>query len=153
MKKRLYFKYGLVSIVVVLVCLVVATNVLAASKSYNGLTTVTYNNTITDFGSSGWNGGYSDSTSPSFSMDQFGYNYWQTYNSCNYSIVYSTVYAQSNWYQNNVTSIGNGRACTKYKCSSGQTLRGHDYVQHYWQDGSYAGDTGVLDTSKVLTNP
>jgi hypothetical protein len=39
-----------------------ATMVFAATKSYYGVTTVTYNNRIVDGGASGWNGGFKDAT-------------------------------------------------------------------------------------------
>jgi len=153
MKRYLNVKISLVAISVVVVSLFVVTIVNAASKNYHGLTTISYNNSIIDSAGWGWNGGFSDRTTPSYSMDQFGYNYWQTYNSCNGSLVYSTIYSLQQWYLNNVSICGNGIARTKYQCPAGQTLRGHDYVQHWWQDGGYAGDGGTLDTSMVLTNP
>lgn len=60
--------------------------VYAASKNYYNLTTVYYNNSITDQGGWNWNGNYSDYTSPTRSMDQFGLTFWSTYCSCNNNV-------------------------------------------------------------------
>ncbi len=153
MKTKMISKPILMAITIVLLSLINVIDASAASKSYYGITTITYNNTITDFGGWNWNGGYSDSTSPSVAMDQFGVTYWSTWDSCNWVQDLDTKYSRSNMIQNNVTMVGDGMARLKIQCPPGQTLRGHDYVQHWWQDGSYNGDGGTLDTSMVLSNP
>lgn len=138
-----------------LVLALIATTALAASKNYYSLTTVYYNNGITDQGSCCWNANYSDYTSPSRSMDIFGLDVWTTYVSCNYAIQYDTYIRyeiQNNpWmYQYNVTSIANGMAQIKVTCPPGQTRRLHNYIQHYWQDSGYPGDGGTIN--KVVIN-
>jgi len=123
------------------------TTVFAATKSYHGVTTVTYNNRITDQGSCCWNGGFVDSTSPSRSMDQFGASVMTVYQTCNGAIDYSTWYSYNNFYYYNVSSVGDGIANSKKPCPTGQTRKLVDYVQHWWQDSPYAGDGGTLTTS------
>ena len=129
---------------------------MAASSNYYGLTTINYNNRITDFGASGWNPGYRAYTSPSRSMDQFGLTFWSAYCSCDYTIDYNsyTSYDSSvSWMMRyNVTSIADGMAKSKSYCGA-QTLRGHDNVQYLWQDSGYASDVGLLYTNMVLTQP
>ena len=56
-------------------CLATVTAVKAASSNYHNITTITYNNRITDQGNYRWNGGYSMSTSPVTYMDQLGLTY------------------------------------------------------------------------------
>lgn len=153
MKTGLHYKYILMAFAVVLLSLLIVTTVSGSSKSYHGITTVTYTNSITDSGGWGWNGGYSDSTNPSILMDQFGVSYWSTWDSCNWVQDLDTIYSRSNMYQNNVSIVGDGMARLKIQCPQGQVLRGHDYVQHWWQDDGYDGDGGTLDTSLVLSNP
>lgn len=119
----------------------------AATKSYNGVTTVTYNNRIVNQGACCWNGGFSDSTSPIRSMDQFGANVLTTYQTCNGAIDYSTWASVNNLIYTNVSSVGDGMARTKKACPAGQTRRLVDYVQHWWQDSPYGGDGGTLTTS------
>jgi len=130
----------------------------AASKNYYGLTTVYYNNYVTDQGGWNWNGNYSDYTSPSRSMDQFGLNFWSTYCSCNNVIQWGSYIGYSvvdnPWMmQYNKTAISDGMAQLKVRCPVGQTLRGHNYIQHWWQDSGNPGDGGTIDYKKVLTNP
>lgn len=142
----------------ILIALLVMTTVYAASKNYYGLTTVYYTNNVTDQGGWNWNASYSDYTSPSRSMDQFGVNVWTTYCTCNDTIQWETYIryeVQNNpWMmQYNKTSISDGMAKSKVRCTSGQTLRGHNYIQHWWQDSGYPGDGGTIDFSKTLTNP
>ncbi|MFZ3070857.1 MAG: hypothetical protein WA110_07045 [Anaerolineaceae bacterium] len=131
-------------------------SVQAASANYHDLTTIYYNNRITDQGSTHWNGGFSMYTSPARSMDQLGLTYWQTYCSCNYNIVYESIFSYDSSYswmmQHNVTSFSDGMAQIKTNCG-GQTLRGHDYIQYYWQDSGYAGAGDTLNTSAILTYP
>lgn len=123
----------------------------AGSKSYYGLTTVTYTNGITDHYLSGWNASYSDSTSPSRSMDQFGLTYWQAYCKCDGVIQYSTMVSYSSgMLQYNKTSVFDGMALSKAYCT-GQT-KGYNYAQHWWQDAGYSGDGATLSTSKSLTS-
>jgi hypothetical protein len=143
---------------VTLISLLFATTVYAASKNYYGLTTVYYNNYITDQGGWNWNGSYSDYTNPSRSMDQFGLNVWTTYCSCNYTIQWNTYIryeVQNNpWMmQYNKTSIADGMAQLKASCPSGQTLRGHNYIQHWWQDSGKPGNGGTINYAKILTRP
>jgi hypothetical protein len=137
-------------------CLATVTAVQAASSNYHNITTITYNNRITDQGNYRWNGGYSMSTSPVTYMDQLGLTYWQTYCSCNYTIDYASIIAYDSSYSwmmgYNISSRADGMAQLKSNCS-GQTLRGHDYVQYYWQDSGYAGDGGTLNTASIMTYP
>lgn len=119
----------------------------AATKSYHGVTTVTYNNRIVDQGACCWNGGLTDSTSPSRSMDQFGASVLTTYQTCNGAIDYSTWGSVNNFYYTNVSSVSDGMAKSKKACPGTQTRRLVDYVQHWWQDSPYAGDGGTLTTS------
>jgi len=153
MKSKTFINHIFVTLSVLLVSLFIVMNVSAASKSYHGLTTVIYNNIITDFGGWYWNGGYYDSTNPSFQMDQFGVSYWSTWDSCNWVQDLSTKYSYSNIYHYNVSVSSDGMAQSKIRCPQGQTLRGHDYVQHWWQDGIYSGDGGTLNTYLILSNP
>lgn len=130
----------------------VTTLVFAASKNYYSLTTVYYNNGITDQGSTAWNANYNDYTSPSRSMDIFGLNVWTTYVSCNTTIQYSTyvqyqVQNQPWLYQYNVTSIADGMAQVKVTCPSGQTRYLNNRIQHYWQDSAKPGDGGTINQS------
>ncbi len=124
-----------------------ATLAFAATKSYNGVTTVTYNNRIVDGGTAGWNGGFKDSTSPSRVMDQFGASVLTTYQTCNSNIDYSTWISANNIYYTNVSSVQDGMARTKKACPTGQARRLVDYVNHWWQDSPYAGAGGALTTS------
>jgi len=125
-----------------------ATIAFAATKSYNGVTTVTYNNRIVDGGSAGWNGGFNDSTSPSRLMDQLGSSVLTTYQTCGGAIDYSTWGSANNIYWTNVSSAQDGMAKTKKACPVGQARRLVDYVQHWWIDYPYtAGDGGTLSTS------
>lgn len=137
-------------------CLATVTAVQAASSNYHNFTTITYNNRITDQGNYRWNGGYSMSTSPVTNMDQLGLTYWETYCSCNYTIDYASVASYDSSYAwmmgYNVSSRADGMALLKTNCS-GQTLRGHDYIQYYWQDSGFAGTGGTLNTASILTYP
>ncbi|MFZ3150475.1 MAG: hypothetical protein WA116_02200 [Anaerolineaceae bacterium] len=134
----------------------VVASVQAASANYHGLTTIYYNNRIIDQGNTHWNGGFSMDTSPSRSMDQLGLTYWQTHCSCNYNIVYESIFSYDSSYswmmQKDVTSFSDGMARTKTNCG-GQQLRGHDYVQYWWQDSGYAGAGDELNTSAKLPYP
>jgi hypothetical protein len=141
------------------VSLLLAITAYAASKNYHGLTTVYYSNKITDQGggSWNWNGSYADYTSPSFSMDQFGLNFWSTWCSCDYDTIWDTYIAYDVIYdpwlmRYNQTAIWDGMAQQKTDCE-GEILRGHNYIQHWWQDGGYSGDGGTLNTNKILANP
>lgn len=145
MKKKV-----LITIVLATMLLLVTTIVASAEpKNYHGLTTIYYSNGITDQGSCCWNGNYYDYSSPSYSMDQFGLTYWQTYVSCNYNIQYDTLVSYDSSYpwmmQYNKTWIGDGMAQAKVNCSAGQTRRLHNYIQHWWQDGGYGGDGGTIN--------
>lgn len=143
-------------VVVLLVCLVVVSDVMAASADYYGLTTINYHNRITDFGVSGWNPGYRAYTSPYRIMDQFGLTFWSAYCSCNYVIDYSSYNSYDSSYawmmRYNVNSIADGMAKSKISCGA-QTLRGHNYVQYWWQDSGYSGAGGTLNTNMILTQP
>lgn len=141
----------------ILMSLLLIVTAYAASKNYYGLTTIYYNNYIADQGGWNWNGSFSDYTSPSRSMDQFGLNFWSTYCSCNNSIQWDSYigYSIENnpWMmQYNKSSISDGMAQVKVDCE-GQTLRGHNYIQHWWQDSGYSGDGGTIDYKKVLSDP
>lgn len=143
MNKKL--TYALVLSVIILTLTV--TIAFAATKSYYGVTTVTYNNRITDQGACCWNGGFNNSTSPSRSMDQFGATVLTTYQTCNGNIDYSTWISANNVIWTNVPSAADGMARAKTPCPAGQTRRLVDYVQHWWQDYPYNGDGGTLTTS------
>lgn len=150
----MYKKIMYVMVIAVLLTTLSATIAFAASKNYYGLTTVTYNNRIVNQGSCCWNGGYTDSTSPSRSMDIFGLNVWTTYISCNNNIQYDTWISytvQNNpWmYQYNVTTISDGMARSKITCPPNQTRRLHNYIQHYWQDSGKPGDGGTINQSVI----
>lgn len=146
MNKKLIY----VLVLLVLTLTFSVTIAFAATKSYNGVTTVTYNNRIVDQGACCWNGGFNDSTSPSRYMDQFGASVLTTYETCNGAIDYSTWYSANDVYWYNVTAAADGMARSKTPCPQGQTRKLVDYVQHWWQDSPYAGDGGTLTTS--LTN-
>jgi hypothetical protein len=143
MNKKLIY----VSVLIVLAVIFSATTAFAATKSYNGVTTVTYNNRIVDQGACCWNGGFSDSTSPSRSMDQFGATVLTTYQTCNGNIDYSTWYSVNNVIYTNVSSVGDGMARSKTSCPNGQARALVDYVQHWWQDAPYGGDGAPLTKS------
>jgi hypothetical protein len=145
------------TICILIIMLLVTTTVYAASQNYHGLTTVYYTNKVTDQGAVIWNGSYKDYTSPSRSMDQFGLNVWTTYCSCNGIIKWDTYVryeVQNNpWMmQYNKTAIADGMAKTKAYCP-GQTLRGHNYIKHWWQDSGYDGAGGTIDKNEILYNP
>lgn len=148
MNKQNRFALGL--LMVILALAVTVTTALAASKGYHSLTTIYYTNNIYDNGACCWNPNYNDWTSPSFSMDQFGVTVWQTYVSCNYTIQNSTyvqyTYPPASFLMHyNTTTSWDTMAQTKVSCPSGQTRRLHNYVQHWWQDGVYAGDGGTIN--------
>lgn len=107
--------FGLAFMLTLAISLALVITVYAASKNYYGLTTVYYNNYVTDQGGWNWNGSYSDYTSPSRSMDQFGLNFWSTYCSCNNNIQWESYigYSVSSnpWMmQYNKISIADGMA-------------------------------------------
>lgn len=54
--------------------------------------------------------------------------------------------------QYNVSSIWDILFKTKVDCE-GLVLRGHNYIQHWWQDSGYPGDGETIDYNKVLMNP
>jgi len=158
MKTNHVKNFGFAFLFTWVISLVLAVTVYAASKNYYGLTTVYYFNYITDQGGWNWNASYSDYTSPSRYMDQFGLNFWSTYCSCNNNIQWGSYvgYSVTNnpWLmQYDKTSISDGMAQLKVRCPSGQTLRGHNYIQHWWQDSGRPGDGGTIDYRKVLANP
>ena len=158
MKTHYVKKTGLAFLFGVAVSLLLAITAYAASKNYYGLTTVYYNNYITDQGGWNWNGSFSDYTAPSHSMDQFGLNFWSTYCSCNGDTVWETYIAYDVIYhpwlmRYNQTSIADGMAQSKADCGVYETLRGHNYIQHYWQDDIYSGMGGTIDYSKILAKP
>jgi hypothetical protein len=140
--------------VAIVITLLVIIPAMADSKDYHSYTTITYNNTFTDQGATNWNGGYSDTASNSIYMDLFGLNVWTTYTSCNDVIQYDHLghyEIQDNpWmYQYDKNHIGDGMACVKSTCPSGQTRRLVNIIQHYWQDNGYSGDGGTI-TKKVI---
>lgn len=142
----------------ILISFLFATTVYALTTNYYGLTTINYTNRTTDQGGWNWNGGYIDWTNPSWSMDQFGLTFWSTWCSCNNVRVDASYIGYSNppntWMmQYNKTSIADGMAQTKVQCPPNQTLRGHVYIQHWWQDSGRPGDGRTLNTSAVLTRP
>jgi hypothetical protein len=81
MKKHQTSHFSVAVITATVVMLFIVTTVYAAPKNYYGLTTVTYDNSISDQGSGywGWNANYNDTTNPSRSMDQFGVNFWSAW--------------------------------------------------------------------------
>lgn len=103
MNKKLI--YAFVLIVPTLIFSVITA--FALTKSYHGVTTVTYNNRIVTgaASASGWNGGFKDSTSPSRSMDQLGASVITTYQTCNGAIVYSTWVSSNDVIWTNVTWV------------------------------------------------
>lgn len=152
-------RHVLAVITTTLVLFLLFTPVYAATKGYYGLTTVTYDNSISDQGSGyrGWNANYNGSTNPSRSMDQFGLNFWSTYCSCNNVIDYASYFGYSvgdnPWLmQYDKTSVSDVMFQEKVDCG-GKVLRGHNHTQHWWQDSGQPGDGGTIDYSKVLTNP
>lgn len=156
--KTLHVKnFGLALLFTSAISFVLVITAYAASKNYYGLTTVYYNNYVTDQGGWNWNGSYSDYTSPSRSMDQFGLTFWSTYCSCNNNIQWGSYISYDSSYpwmmQYNKTAIADGMAQLKVRCPTGQTLRGHNYIQHWWQDSGKPGDGGTIDYKKVLANP
>lgn len=157
MKTQYVKNFVLVLLLASVISLVFATTAYAASKNYYGLTTVYYNNYVTDQGGWNWNGNYNDYTSPSRSMDQFGLTFWSTYCSCNNSIQwesYGSYDSSDPWMMRyNKTTIADGMAKRKVQCLPSQTLRGHNNIQHWWQDSGNPGDGGTINYKKVLANP
>jgi len=156
MKTHRAKNFGIALLFALVTSALIITASYAASKNYYGLTTVYYNNYVTDQGGWNWNGSYSDYTSPSRSMDQFGLTFWSTYCSCNSNIQwgsYISYDSSDSWMmQYNKTAIADGMARLKVDCGS-QTLRGHNYIQHWWQDSGKPGAGGNIDYNKVLANP
>lgn len=60
--------------------------------------------------------------------------------------------------QYNKTLIADGMARLKVRCPIGQVLRGHNYIQHWWQDRDNSGANkpgagGTIDYKKTMANP
>lgn len=146
MNKKLIFN---ILALTILVLTVSVTTALAASKSYNGVTTVTYNNRILEQGTCCWNGGFNDSTSPSRLMDTFGASVATTYITCDNEIDYATWASSSNVYQYNVSKVQDGAARTKTSCGGNKVRRLVAVMNHYWQDYPYTASGGQLITSLI----
>ncbi len=157
--RTILLKVGIGIIAGIAIAFLFAATVHANPVSYHGLTNIEYANRITDQGGWNWNGGYRDrALNPSRSMEQFGLTFWSTYVSCGGNIDYNSYIGYSNppdtWMmQQNKTSIADGMAQRKVKCPSGQILRGHVNIQHWWQCCGRPGDGRTLSTSGVLSPP
>ena len=150
MKWKKQFMLGLaLAVIMPTIVITVFAATLGSSKNYYSLTTVYYNNEILDGGSSGWNARYNDTTNPSRSMDQFHVTVWTVYVSCNNNIVSSTWTQYQNLNHYNVTYQWDTMAKTKVTCSTGQTRRLHNYVQHWWQDHGNPGAGGTLNQAVI----
>ena len=151
MNKKIIFSVLLTGILILLI----TTAAYADAKSYHGLTTMGYGNTNKSFGGqNNWSSSrFEYTTTPFYFMTQIGATYWQTYNTCNGTLIPNSVWTSSSSYllAYNARSTADSVALQDYACSG--VLNRVSYTSHWWQSGGYDGDGDtIIQTSSLGTS-